>query len=229
MNVRLASTRVILGCIVAGGLALAACDDDETTPGPTPTGAGTTAGTQTGSGGGTGTGGGTTTGTGTVTPPTCQEACVDILALGCNGGPATADACEAGCEASRVYCETEVQAAAVCAGEDPTYVCDGDGNPVIEGCDSQYAAIRSCSLAVLQGCADNCPAVVAAACTNGPPDVGSCQAGCAAVTITCPEEYEALDTCAGATPTYECNASDQPMPQGCDTQHAALMTCMAGG
>ena len=41
MNLRVASTRLILGFALAGGFVFIACDDDDTTA-PTPTGAGAT-------------------------------------------------------------------------------------------------------------------------------------------------------------------------------------------
>lgn len=229
MNGTVASTRLILGALVVGGLVLVACDDEDTSE-PTPTGAGTTSGTSsgtssgTGAGTGAGTAAGTSTGTGSL--PTCQESCVDVMAAGCANGPGTTAECEAGCEAARVYCMTEVLVYAGCVGPDGTLTCDAEGEPVVAGCETQFDAVQSCLAAVAEGCEADCPDVVAAGCADGPPDVASCEQGCSAVTMFCPDEYLALDTCAGATPTYVCNTDDQPMPQGCDTEHTALMACL---
>jgi hypothetical protein len=77
-------------------------------------------------------------------------------------------------------------------------------------------------------CADICPAVVAAACAKGPPDVASCETGCAAVMSSCGAEFNALLQCGGANPTFVCDADGNPYPTGCEAENAALVACTSG-
>lgn len=77
-------------------------------------------------------------------------------------------------------------------------------------------------------CADVCPAVVAAGCTAGPPDVAGCETGCASVMQTCGAEFGALLACGGANPTFVCDADGNPYPDGCEGENAALVGCLNG-
>jgi hypothetical protein len=213
------------------GFVVAGCGDDESEGGGT-TATGTAVTTQTGTGTpsgsstGTGTPSGSSTGTGTTTMPTCAESCAAVMAADCDNGPQDMTGCQNGCAATEIYCDTEMAAAATCGGADPTYICTANGVPAVSGCETQYQAVVACLGAVVQGCVAECPDVVAAACSNGPPDVGSCAAGCAAATTECPTEYAAMVVCQGDNPTYECNANNVPRPVDCATEHDALMTCL---
>jgi hypothetical protein len=77
-------------------------------------------------------------------------------------------------------------------------------------------------------CATNCSAVLAAGCTNGPTDHADCMTGCDFARTSCPSQFNALAGCAGSSATYECDANDSPAPVGCDSEIAALNTCMQG-
>lgn len=77
-------------------------------------------------------------------------------------------------------------------------------------------------------CADVCPAVVAAACSKGPPDVAGCETGCVAVMSTCGAEFGALLQCGGANPTFVCDAGGNPYPTGCEAENTALVACTSG-
>ncbi len=77
-------------------------------------------------------------------------------------------------------------------------------------------------------CGDVCPAVVAAACSKGPPDVAECEAGCAAVISTCGAEFDDLLQCGGSNPTFVCDADGKPYPTGCEAENAALVACTSG-
>lgn len=223
-----ATIRLALGCAVIGGFVAVGCGDDETEPGGTTATGGTATGTATGTPSGSSTGTPSGSSTGTTTLPTCSESCADVIAADCTNGPQDMTGCQEGCAATEVYCMTEMEAAATCAGPDPTYTCTANGVPAVAGCESEYQAVVACLGAVVQGCIDNCPDVVAASCDNGPPDVQSCGAGCVSVTTECPDEYQALDDCAGDSPTYECNSNDAPRPVGCASEHDALMACLSG-
>jgi hypothetical protein len=148
------------------------------------------------------------------------------MAANCANGPQDMQGCQDGCEATKIYCLTEMTAANDCAGADPTYICTANGVPAVAGCETQFQGVVECLGDVVQGCIANCPAVLTANCASGPPDAGTCAASCVSVTTECPAEYQALDTCAGTSPTYECNSNDVPRPVGCATQHDALMTCL---
>ncbi|MBI5488089.1 MAG: hypothetical protein HY905_12215 [Deltaproteobacteria bacterium] len=74
-----------------------------------------------------------------------------------------------------------------------------------------------------------CEPVVDAACSAGPPTIAACVTGCEALIASCGTEFDTLAACAGDTPTIACDASGMPIVAGCETEHAALLGCMAGG
>jgi hypothetical protein len=75
-------------------------------------------------------------------------------------------------------------------------------------------------------CSAYCPAVLAASCQNGPSDMEDCQGGCNHAKTTCPTEFAALQGCTGASPTFSCDANQSPTADGCETENAALYTCL---
>jgi hypothetical protein len=77
-------------------------------------------------------------------------------------------------------------------------------------------------------CNESCPGAVAAACAHGPPSEADCLNGCEVVQATCADAYDALSTCAGASPTYACGADGQVQIVGCESQGAALDACISG-
>jgi len=90
-----------------------------------------------------------------------------------------------------------------------------------------FTAIPGCSSGDGEDfCEANCPAVVAAGCSNGPSDLADCLSGCDTSATSCPTEFAALQTCAGASPTFACDANNSPYPTGCQDENDALMLCM---
>lgn len=76
-------------------------------------------------------------------------------------------------------------------------------------------------------CAETCPGVVAAGCTNGPVDQADCVSGCESIRgSSCAGAYDTLFRCAGANPSYSCNGSGQVIVSACQTEHEALYTCL---
>jgi len=157
----------------------------------------------------------------------CQDNCPAVLEPGCTNGPADMDDCLGGCEVAKNTCPSEFNAMVSCAGDNPTFICDAYDSPAPQGCDVQNAELQAC----LQGgevfCYLACPAVVAAGCGNGPDDPGNCLEGCSFAAERCPTEFEALAQCAGTDATFTCNTDDAPVPDGCETEDAALNTCLS--
>src|SRR5262245_32247032 len=71
-------------------------------------------------------------------------------------------------------------------------------------------------------CDDSCTAVVALGCANGPTTQNECVSGCQLEQSSCPDEYDAVAKCAGAHPTYDCDASGYVTVVGCESQIAAV-------
>lgn len=173
----------------------------------------------------------TTTGATTTTTSsggaTCADVCPAVVAAACSKGPPSAAECETGCASAMSKCGAAIDALFACAGAAPKFVCDGAGNPYPKGCEAQNTALNACTNGTPQACTEMCPAVVAAGCNAGPPDVKSCESGCAAETGKCPTEFAALMQCAGASPTFVCGANGTPTPDGCTGQGDALGACIA--
>ncbi|MBN2496449.1 MAG: hypothetical protein JXR96_17780 [Deltaproteobacteria bacterium] len=75
-------------------------------------------------------------------------------------------------------------------------------------------------------CAGICPAVVAAGCANGPPTQADCVSGCEGMLQTeCAAQLQAMLDCS-AGKTFTCDADDAPVATGCESQNAALNTCL---
>lgn len=200
-----------------------------------PVGTGCSGDVGTGSGGGTGTGGSTTSGTtttsttstGTGPAPTCTEVCPAVVAAGCKQGPPTVDSCKTGCASVSMSCAAEFNALLACGGATPDFICDPAGNPYPKGCETENAALVSCRTGVPALCIEVCPAVTAAGCSGGPPDVSSCQSGCGTASTKCPTEFAAVSSCWTASSTFTCNAKGLPFAAGCEAQGDALFACLA--
>jgi len=79
----------------------------------------------------------------------------------------------------------------------------------------------------LPSCAEVCPPVVAANCSNGPASQADCVSGCETIRGgKCRPQYEALYHCGGANPSYSCNANGGIAVAGCDSEAAALDACI---
>jgi hypothetical protein len=78
-------------------------------------------------------------------------------------------------------------------------------------------------------CAQLCPKILGAHCSNGPTDESSCETGCTVVRgdTACSSQYSALATCAGNDPKYACDASGGVTVTGCESQYDALNSCLA--
>lgn len=75
-------------------------------------------------------------------------------------------------------------------------------------------------------CKDNCAAVVAAGCENGPMNMEDCLQGCSIAKSSCPVEFNGLAGCAGSNATFACNDYDSPAPPGCGAANDALQACL---
>jgi hypothetical protein len=192
------------------------------------TGTGGAAGTGgAGSGGATGTGGATaTTSTGTGSPGTCADTCPAVVAAGCSHGPPSVAACEMGCEVVAMSCAAAFTALIACGGASPTFVCDPAGNPYPKGCEAENTALVACRTGAPEVCIEVCPAVTAAKCANGPPDITECQSGCGSTSTQCPTEFAAVASCWSASSTFTCNADGFPVATGCEAQGSALFACL---
>lgn len=78
-------------------------------------------------------------------------------------------------------------------------------------------------------CKSYCPAVLAANCPNGPVDEADCEQGCAIIESMCGSQFDALEVCAGATPTVSCDANGYVTFPACKGRYDALGACAAGG
>jgi hypothetical protein len=75
----------------------------------------------------------------------CEEVCPFVLKGGCKGGPPDMEACVNGCmEYQSNDCKIAFNTMLACVGAEPTYTCDDDQRPTVEGCESQYAELYTC-------------------------------------------------------------------------------------
>lgn len=77
-------------------------------------------------------------------------------------------------------------------------------------------------------CQDNCAAVLAANCTNGPADMADCIEGCGYAQTTCPSAFEALADCSGSGLSFACDDYDSPAPSKCADENIELQACLSG-
>ena len=76
-------------------------------------------------------------------------------------------------------------------------------------------------------CEGICPAVVAADCANGPPNLAECISGCEAIIdMGCSAEIQAVLNCSDGK-SFTCDENDSAVASGCESQNDALNTCMA--
>ncbi len=78
-------------------------------------------------------------------------------------------------------------------------------------------------------CETNCPAVVAAGCSNGPADQTECLEGCQAAETACPQAFDDMKQCAGKDASYTCGDYNFPEAAGCRDESYALQACMEDG
>ena len=80
----------------------------------------------------------------------------------------------------------------------------------------------------LPPCVDVCTKVLEAQCPSGPTSQAECVSGCETIrTGKCKSQYMALFECAGANPTYDCNAGGFVVVVGCEAVDSALTTCLS--
>lgn len=73
-----------------------------------------------------------------------------------------------------------------------------------------------------------CPVVVNAACSNSPPSLDACAKFCTqADQSKCASQWDAMLTCAGATPQITCDSSGKFAVAGCDSQLGAFWACVS--
>jgi hypothetical protein len=159
-------------------------------------------------------------------PEFCETACPAVVAAGCENGPADYQDCLYGCEESLWECPVEWQAVADCAGAEPVFECNELDSPVVQGCDTANEALWACLTYVPQACQTLCPAVVDAACTNGPSTLGECLEGCGEMEQYCDTEFYAWVDCAGDEPSITCDMNGQVTVVGCEGETAAMFGCM---
>jgi hypothetical protein len=99
-------------------------------------------------------------------------------------------------------------------GDDPANVNGDGGSPT-------FTVDDPCHL----GCIDT----IAAACSNGPADLASCDNQCNALSAgSCGGEYATFQTCAKGK-AITCSAQGQPMVEECSDQQAAFVACINAG
>ena len=74
----------------------------------------------------------------------CVETCTQVIAAGCDNGPADVADCEQGCRETGAACPDELAAVMECAGPDPVITCNAAGIPVPQGCDTEQDALYAC-------------------------------------------------------------------------------------
>jgi len=148
----------------------------------------------------------------------CAAQCSAMVDAGCPEGPQTVEQCVDGCLDVAVQCGDQFDAALDCIGDEPAYACTG-GSPVPVGCAAEQAEVVYC----IDPCEVHCAAVEASDC-GGEDAAESCAKGCAQALEFCPEEFDAVSTCTGSSPVYEC-LDGQPSPVGCGALHAELLEC----
>ncbi len=81
-----------------------------------------------------------------------------------------------------------------------------------------------------QSCADICPGVVAAHCSQGPTSESDCESGCATLRASnCASQYNALLSCGGTQPQFTCDSMGRVTVTGCMQQEQNLYACLGGG
>ena len=107
-------------------------------------------------------------------------------------------------------------------------ICDNDGQPVPLGSEAEQAAVIACLDALGARCDSDCQAIVAAGCSNGPPDVASCTAGCDIAIFSCPAQTAEYLECAEPSPNFICTTDGVPSPEGCESETQAVSDCVTG-
>lgn len=75
----------------------------------------------------------------------CDGICDFTIEPMCAAGPPDKAACVAGCqEAQAGDCNNAFSAMLACAGFSPTFSCDAEQRPLVEGCESQFTALYDC-------------------------------------------------------------------------------------
>jgi hypothetical protein len=179
----------------------------------------------------------------------CADICPGVLSAHCSQGPANESDCESGCATLRASaCASQYNALLSCGGSQPHFTCDASGNVTVAGCEQQGQTLYAC----LSGsggsggtgaggsggsggsgafdCANACPKVVAAQCSNGPGTVADCETGCSSMgSGSCSAQYNAVVACVtaqGAGYQISCDANGEPIVAGCETQYAQLYSCL---
>ncbi len=71
-----------------------------------------------------------------------------------------------------------------------------------------------------------CPAAVAASCPKFAQSLNDCANFCSKIAqSSCSTQWDAVMTCAGASPNVQCDSNGQISLPGCDTQVQAFVTC----
>jgi hypothetical protein len=77
----------------------------------------------------------------------CDAICDFVIVPMCPGGPPDKAACVSGCEDSKAgACKAEFSDLRACAGEQPTFICDMSGRPLVAGCEAEFTAFYDCSM-----------------------------------------------------------------------------------
>jgi hypothetical protein len=75
----------------------------------------------------------------------CDGVCVHSVAAGCPAGAPDQAACVMGCQDIMAGpCKIEFSDARACVGETPTFSCDGEGRPIVVGCEDEFTALYAC-------------------------------------------------------------------------------------
>ena len=78
--------------------------------------------------------------------PDCMQHCQDLVAAGCENGPPSVPACTQECEDGLAgdFCVEQLEALVLCSNTSGAVQCDGQGEPVIVGCESEASDFATC-------------------------------------------------------------------------------------
>ncbi len=77
----------------------------------------------------------------------CDEICPAVVMAACFGGPPDQEACVVGCmESQGNECGLAFDKMLYCVGVEPTFTCQDDGLPTVEGCEEAFTALYACMM-----------------------------------------------------------------------------------
>lgn len=76
---------------------------------------------------------------------TCSSFCEAMVAAECANSPRSVVECPTLCTGFMASsCSDHLDTLLSCVGEDPEMFCDGEGDPMVEGCETEFASFKAC-------------------------------------------------------------------------------------